>query len=277
MGARIEDAFASALRVRPAVVVRRRDHPQPPGQRGAGRDAGRELRRGRVRAGLRRRRRRRAARRSRTCASSRAASGAASNPGERDLRRVLGGMLVQDYDSESEDRDMMTVVTQRTPTRARVGRPHLRLARRQARRLERHRDRQGPRHGRHRRRPDEPRRRRAHRAVARRSSRSRARRWRPTPSSRSTTGRKLALDAGVRSFIQPGGAKRDDDVITAVDRERGRRWSSPGAGTSTIDPARPRATPTSTAGSRSATRSSHRSRCRARSWTCRTAAGRPAA
>ena len=39
-----------------------------------------------------------------------------SNPGERDLRRVLGGMLVQDYDSESEDRDMMTVVTQRTPT-----------------------------------------------------------------------------------------------------------------------------------------------------------------
>ena len=60
MGARIEDAFANALRVRSAVVVRRRDHPQPPGQRGAGRDAGRELRRGRVRARVRRRRGRRA-------------------------------------------------------------------------------------------------------------------------------------------------------------------------------------------------------------------------
>jgi phosphoribosylaminoimidazolecarboxamide formyltransferase / IMP cyclohydrolase len=32
-------------------------------------------------------------------------------------------------------------------------------------------------------------------------------------------GPKLALEAGVSSFIQPGGAKRDDDVITAVDRQ----------------------------------------------------------
>jgi phosphoribosylaminoimidazolecarboxamide formyltransferase/IMP cyclohydrolase len=39
-----------------------------------------------------------------------------SNPGERDLRRVLGGMLVQDYDSESEERDMMTVATGRAPS-----------------------------------------------------------------------------------------------------------------------------------------------------------------
>ena len=32
-------------------------------------------------------------------------------------------------------------------------------------------------------------------------------------------GPQLALEAGVRSFIQPGGAKRDDDVIAAVDRQ----------------------------------------------------------
>ena len=38
------------------------------------------------------------------------------NPGERDLRRVMGGILVQDYDYESEDREMMAVVSQRTPS-----------------------------------------------------------------------------------------------------------------------------------------------------------------
>jgi phosphoribosylaminoimidazolecarboxamide formyltransferase/IMP cyclohydrolase len=37
-------------------------------------------------------------------------------PGERDMRRVLGGMLVQDRDAESEDRDTMTVATDRVPS-----------------------------------------------------------------------------------------------------------------------------------------------------------------
>jgi len=31
-------------------------------------------------------------------------------------------------------------------------------------------------------------------------------------------GPQLALEAGVRSFIQPGGAKRDDEVTSTVDR-----------------------------------------------------------
>ena len=44
-----------------------------------------------------------------------------SNPGERDLRRVTGGLLVQDRDDESEDRDLMTVVTRRVPTEAEWG------------------------------------------------------------------------------------------------------------------------------------------------------------
>ena len=43
------------------------------------------------------------------------------NPGERDLRRVVGGLLVQDRDAESEDRSGMTVVTERAPTEAEWG------------------------------------------------------------------------------------------------------------------------------------------------------------
>jgi phosphoribosylaminoimidazolecarboxamide formyltransferase/IMP cyclohydrolase len=39
-----------------------------------------------------------------------------ANPGERDLRRVVGGLLVQDRDAESEDRESMTVVTSRQPS-----------------------------------------------------------------------------------------------------------------------------------------------------------------
>jgi phosphoribosylaminoimidazolecarboxamide formyltransferase/IMP cyclohydrolase len=39
-----------------------------------------------------------------------------ANPGERDLRRVVGGLLVQDRDTESEDRESMQVVSERPPT-----------------------------------------------------------------------------------------------------------------------------------------------------------------
>jgi phosphoribosylaminoimidazolecarboxamide formyltransferase / IMP cyclohydrolase len=42
-------------------------------------------------------------------------------PGERDLRRVAGGLLVQDRDAESEDRAGMTVVTERAPSEAEWG------------------------------------------------------------------------------------------------------------------------------------------------------------
>ncbi len=38
------------------------------------------------------------------------------NIGERDLRRVVGGLLIQDRDAESEDREIMTVATKRQPT-----------------------------------------------------------------------------------------------------------------------------------------------------------------
>ena len=39
-------------------------------------------------------------------------------------------------------------------------------------------------------------------------------------------GPQLALDAGVTAIIQPGGSKRDDEVVAAVDGGRARRWSS---------------------------------------------------
>jgi phosphoribosylaminoimidazolecarboxamide formyltransferase/IMP cyclohydrolase len=140
-----------------------------------------------------------------------------SNPGERDFRRVLGGVLVQDYDSESEDRDMMTVVTQRTPSErewgdltfawrvakhvgsnaiviakdlATVGIGAGQMSRVDAVRI----------------------------AIAKAQS--------PVDGASLASdaffpfddGPLLALEAGVRSLIQPGGAKRDDDVISAVDR-----------------------------------------------------------
>jgi phosphoribosylaminoimidazolecarboxamide formyltransferase / IMP cyclohydrolase len=44
-----------------------------------------------------------------------------NNPGELDLRRVAGGVLVQDRDTESEERDAMQVVTSRHPSEAEWG------------------------------------------------------------------------------------------------------------------------------------------------------------
>lgn len=43
------------------------------------------------------------------------------SPGERDMRRVLGGMLVQDTDSDLEERDFMEVATVAQPSEAQWG------------------------------------------------------------------------------------------------------------------------------------------------------------
>ena len=155
---------------------------------------------------------------------------------ERDYKRVLGGLLVQDRDWDVADREGMRS-WRGEPERDDVGRPALRLAGVQARGVERDRDRQGPADDRDRRGPDEPRRRRPDRrreggrAGARRSTALCSPR---TRSSRSPTGRRLALDAGVTALIQPGGSKRDADVVAAVEAPAP-RWSSPGAGTSAIE------------------------------------------
>ena len=76
--------------------------------------------------------------------------------GEKDIKRVIGGVLIQDRDWDVENRDGMRVVCgdrEREP----LGRPALRLARLQARHLERDRDRQGPADPRDRGRAAEPR------------------------------------------------------------------------------------------------------------------------
>ena len=138
------------------------------------------------------RRPRRAAARRRTRASSSTASAAPATPGERSYKRVIGGMLVQDSDAEIEDRDSWQLVDRRA-RRAAVGRPRLRVARVQARRLERDRPRQGPADDRDRRRPDEPRRRGADRGREGgrvRPRPDRARRSPPTRSSPSPTARR---------------------------------------------------------------------------------------
>ena len=140
-----------------------------------------------------------------------------SNPGERDLRRVLGGMLVQDYDSESEDRDMMSVVTERTPTEREWG--DLTFAWRVAKHvgsnaivLARDLATIGIGAG------------QMSRVDAVRIALSKAQVPVEGASLASDAffpfadGPQLALEAGVRSFIQPGGAKRDDEVTSTVDR-----------------------------------------------------------
>ncbi len=131
---------------------------------------------------------------------------------------MLGGMLVQDADAEIEDRDGWEVASGEVE-RGAVERPRLRVARVQARLLERDRAGEGPRDDRDRRRPDEPRRRRAHRGGE--GARSSA-----TTSTGAALasdaffpfadGPQIALDAGVTAIVQPGGSQRDDEVVAAA-------------------------------------------------------------
>ena len=81
------------------------------------------------------------------------------------FKSVAGGLLVQSRDNAVVDDMQLKVGDQARADRSRACRPALRLPRRQAREVEHHRLRQGSRHGRHRRRPDEPRRLGAHRGA----------------------------------------------------------------------------------------------------------------
>ena len=76
---------------------------------------------------------------------------------------VLGGQLVQSRDLVTETREQMRVLTATAPTEDPVGGPAVRLEGLPSRALQRDRARRGRRDGRHRRGPDEPRRRGAHR------------------------------------------------------------------------------------------------------------------
>ena len=100
--------------------------------------------------------------------------------GERDIRQVLGGLLVQDGDLDARRARRHGGRHRARADRGRVGRDALRLEGRQARQVQRDRARQGPRDGRHRRGADEPRRLGAPRGreVARRLARRRGARVR---------------------------------------------------------------------------------------------------
>jgi phosphoribosylaminoimidazolecarboxamide formyltransferase/IMP cyclohydrolase len=81
------------------------------------------------------------------------------------LKSMTGGYLLQTRDNGQVSADALKVVTKRDAERARTGGLPVRLDRRQARQVERHRLREGQGDGRHRRRADEPARIRPHRRL----------------------------------------------------------------------------------------------------------------
>ena len=131
----------------------------------------------------------------------------------------MGGLLVQDRDIDLEDRSEMEVVTERKPTEAEWGEmlfgwkvcKHVRS---NAIVLS-----QGPRVGGHRRRPDEPRRLRPprDRQGPRRGSSLQGAALASDAFFPFADGPQLAVEAGITSIIQPGGSKRDMDVVEAAD------------------------------------------------------------
>ena len=102
--------------------------------------------------------------------------------------------------------------------RGRVGRDAVRLEGVQARALERDRARARPRDGGDRGRPDEPRGLRAPgRSRSRRPSRSQGAAMASDAFFPFADGPQLAIDAGVTAIIQPGGSRRDHEVVEAAD------------------------------------------------------------
>jgi phosphoribosylaminoimidazolecarboxamide formyltransferase/IMP cyclohydrolase len=140
-------------------------------------------------------------------------------PGERDLRRVLGGLLVQDTDSDHEDRDTMDIATGRAPDEATWG--DLLFAWRVAKHvssnaivLAKGLATIGIGTG------------QPSRVDAVRIALEKAREHGHDPTGAVLAsdaffpfadGPQLALDAGVLAVIQPGGSKRDEDVAAAVE------------------------------------------------------------
>ena len=141
-------------------------------------------------------------------------------PGERDLRKVMGGVMLQDRDSDFQERGDMEVVTQRKPTEEEWGAllfawKVVRHVRSNAIVIARDLATVGIGAG------------QMSRVDAVRFAIEKAQEAQPD----SLTGASLAsdaffpfadgpqaaIDAGVRSIIQPGGSKRDGEVIAACD------------------------------------------------------------
>jgi phosphoribosylaminoimidazolecarboxamide formyltransferase/IMP cyclohydrolase len=143
-----------------------------------------------------------------------------ATPGERDFRRVLGGLLVQDADQEIDERETMKVATSRTPDEPIWG--DLLFAWRVAKHVASNaivlaKDLQTIGIG-----TGQP-----SRVDAVRIALAKAREHGHDPMGAALAsdaffpfadGPQLALEAGVAAIIQPGGSKRDAEVVAAVER-----------------------------------------------------------
>jgi phosphoribosylaminoimidazolecarboxamide formyltransferase / IMP cyclohydrolase len=143
-----------------------------------------------------------------------------ATPGERDYRRVLGGMLVQDADTDVDDREGMTVVTNAAPDETLWG--DLLFAWRVCKHVVSNSivvakglQTIGVGAG------------QMSRVDAVRIALAKTRQLGRDPEGAVLAsdaffpfrdGPELALTAGVRAIIQPGGSKRDDEVIAAADK-----------------------------------------------------------
>ena len=136
-----------------------------------------------------------------------------------EIRSVNGGLLVQTRDEGMVAASDCKVVTKRAPTPAELADLDVRLAGLQVREVERHRLREGRHDRRHRRRPDEPRRLEPHRRHegARRGTRPAGAVMASDAFFPFRDGLDAAAEHGITAVIQPGGSKRDAEVIAAAD------------------------------------------------------------
>ena len=140
--------------------------------------------------------------------------------GEVELRALDGGYLAQVPDALADDPAGWTCPTERQPTRRGAPGPRARLGGLPLRQVERDRDRQRRPDGGDRRRADEP-----GRLLPARRGEGAACRVAGTAAASDAffpfrDGLDALADAGVTAVVQPGGSKRDDEVIAAAD-ERG--------------------------------------------------------
>ena len=213
--------LSRGARGRPAERLRRDRRAEPRGGRGDGEGPRRDVPRVRRRAVVRAARRSRCCARRRTCACSRRSGWLGPEHAALTSKRVGGGLVVQDRDATAAGEVTRgKVATQARPHGRRAEEPRVRLARLQARQVERHRARARRDDGGRRRRPDVSRGFGADRMRegGREGARKRARV--ATRSSRSPTASRRRRRRGSRRSRSPGGSVKDADVIAAADAPR---------------------------------------------------------
>jgi phosphoribosylaminoimidazolecarboxamide formyltransferase/IMP cyclohydrolase len=139
-----------------------------------------------------------------------------ASPGERDLKRVLGGVLMQDRDTEVEDRDAMQVVSVASPSEQQWGDLLFawrvcKFVRSNAIVIARDLATVGIGGG------DVSRVDAVRAAVEKAGGRNQGAALASDAFFPFDDGPKTAIAAGVQAIIQPGGSKRDDEVIAAAD------------------------------------------------------------